>query len=202
MNAIETLKLRYPWPAEKPDVPAEMSGWFAGPNRQALAELLSPATDVVLELGSWVGMSATHICQCAPNATVLCIDHWLGSAEHHRRPEWEARLPTLYETFLVNMWEFRDRLIPMKTTTLEGMREIHALGIVPRIVYIDAAHDEESVFQDVSMAQESFPTADILGDDWPWDSVRKGVVRATWRKHFKTCGISGWHIPANQKKKT
>ena len=36
-TAIEILHHRYPWPAEKPDVPPKEFGWFHGQNRRVLS---------------------------------------------------------------------------------------------------------------------------------------------------------------------
>ena len=195
MNGLTKLRKRYPWPAACPDVSEEMHGWFAGENRRVLASLLNEQTRVVLELGSWFGMSAKFIAEHAPHAVLICIDHWKGSPEHHRRPEWRDKLPVLYDKFLRNLWPYRGRTVPMRTTTIQGMQELHALEIVPDVIYVDAAHDEESVFSDTTTALRLFPKAEILGDDWPWDSVRKGVVRAAHRMRLMVHGIACWQIP-------
>jgi len=192
------LRKRYPWPESRPEIPAEhegLHGWFSGDNQKALAAACSAETKVVVELGSWFGRSATFLAEHAPNAAILCIDHWKGSIEHHRNPTWCSRLPFLYDGFLRNLWPFRDRVVPMRTTTLEGMREVASLGIVPDLIYVDASHDQESVAADVRTALQLFPQALLLGDDWLHDSVRRGVVDAAYRLRLKVHGINCWEIP-------
>jgi hypothetical protein len=49
---------------------------------------------------------------------------------------------------------------------------------MPDLIYIDAAHDTESVASDVATALRLFPKSVLVGDDWSWDSVRTGVERA------------------------
>lgn len=165
--AIDVLRARYPWPGKCPDVPANPDGWFCGENR-AVLQRLAPGARIVLELGAWLGMSTRFIVDHT-RGIVITIDHWRGSSEHQNRPE----LATLWETFCRNAWDrHRDRLIPMRTTTLEGMRELADLKVSPDLVYVDASHETPLVIQDLTTAMELFPGAHIVGDDWTWDSVR------------------------------
>jgi len=175
--AMEQLRERYPWPAEPPAVEPDDRGWCAGQNRATLKAALGPDTKVVLELGSFLGLSTRFICEYAPNATIIAIDHWRGSVEHQPRPELAAVLPVLYETFLKNLWPWRDRVVPVRETTVVGMATVNQCGIIPDVVYIDAAHDADSVGADLRAVLEMWPDAHIIGDDWTWASVRCGVGR-------------------------
>jgi hypothetical protein len=174
---LDELRRRHSWPAKRPAVPGNLQGWFHGDNRRVLASLLSDRTEIILELGSWLGLSAAWFCERAPGATVICVDHWRGSAEHQQEMFADI-LPVLYETFLVNLWPHRDRVVPMRRPTAYGMSEIASLGITPDLVYIDASHARESVAEDVTAALRYFPRAPIVGDDWTWESVRSGVMDA------------------------
>lgn len=208
IEGLAELRKRYPWPIERPKgIGGKCTGWFAGHNKTALKAAMQPGNKVIVELGSWEGLSARWFCEEMPaGATLICIDHWEGSSEHHRRPDWAERLELLPLTFLDNLWEYRDRVIPMKTTTLAGMDELNRLGIVPDVLYVDAGHEEEFVLADVSKALDLWadkPT-EILGDDWPHNSVRRGVTRATCRcKLLAVHGASCWQIkrgePGNRK---
>lgn len=124
-----------------------------------------------------MGLSASRFLLLAPNATVICIDHWKGSEEHQSGPE-SLKLSTLYETFLVNLWEKRDRIIPVRAGNIIGMQEVASLRINPDVVYVDWSHDADSVCSDLLAAREMFPRATLIGDDWSWESVREGVQRS------------------------
>jgi hypothetical protein len=194
---LAELRKTYPWPDQRPRKPdAKPHGWFSGDNQKALAKLLTPDTKIVVELGSWFGLSAQFIARHAPKATIICIDHWKGSAEHHRRPDWKELLPKLYDGFLSNLWQYRDRVIPFKTSTLHGMTKLFNLGVIPDLVYVDAAHDEQSVEADIKTALRYFPNAEILGDDWMHFSVQLGVIRAAKGLYLRVPdnGINCWHI--------
>lgn len=164
-------------------------GWFPEECQAALAAALSDKTKVVVELGSWFGLSALFLAEHAPNATIICIDHWQGDGSITKVPEWAAQVPYSYHGFLRNLWDYRERVIPMRQDTVMGMMEIDRLGIRPDLIYVDASHDEESVYDDVSAAMRLFPITSIFGGDWRLDSVRKGLARCNIevRVHGRNC---------------
>ena len=65
---LQSLRDRYPWPSEKPAVPPNMNGWFQTPNQKMLSQLCSDQPQVVVELGSWLGLSARFFLDIAPKA--------------------------------------------------------------------------------------------------------------------------------------
>lgn len=157
------------WPNEPPDVEVDPHGWFLPQNAEVLSSLLSDNTKTVIELGSWLGQSTRHILSCAGNARVYAIDTWMGGPEHQGpNGACNEKLPTLYETFLINCWGFKDRLYPLRMTTLEGLDLIHSAGVVPDLIYVDADHTYESVIADIDKSLTLFPNAQIVGDDWGW----------------------------------
>ena len=183
-NGLETIRQRYPWPNARPDVPESLAfdnqpdGWCAAENITMFKRLCNEQTQVVIELGSWLGRSTLHLLAAAPNATVICVDHWQGSTEHHLRPEWKAKLPTLYETFLRHVWEHRHRAIPLRAITLIGLEMVAAASIGVDVIYVDASHDARSVDADIRTTLLLFPQAKVCGDDWTHGSVREGVQTA------------------------
>jgi hypothetical protein len=175
--SLEALAAAHPWPDEKPCVPPNRHhGWLMCGARQSLQESLSAQTRVVIELGSWMGLSTRFIADHAPNAVVIAVDHWKGSPEHQASKELRPLLPQLYDTFLASCWEYRDRIVPVRASTLEGMREIAGHNIQPDLIYIDADHAYESVKADLEEAIALFPKSRIVGDDWDWPGVRRSVT--------------------------
>ena len=133
----------------------------------------------------------------APQATVICVDHWLGSQEHHHNEKFRLKLPTLYETFLVNLWEERDRVIPIRLRTTEALEEIYRFQIVPDLIYIDAGHTYQDVLADVGTSLRLFPASVICGDDWSWEEVRRAVVEIA-EEQSKSIALSGQQAPGVQ----
>lgn len=184
MSALRKLQSKYKWPNKKPSVKKDdHSAFFV--NARQLEGILNDKMCLIVELGPWLGCSTRFILDHAPNAIVLTIDHWKGSAEHFNMPQVRDKLPTLYETFLVNCWEYQKRLIPMKTTTLQGLDEIHACGLQPDFLYIDASHDFQSVMSELQKIHSYFPKSLISGDDWSWPEVRKAVETFSHQYRFR-----------------
>ena len=187
------LAEKHPWPAEKPDVPAKEQGWCDEPNRKMLSGLLEDSTKIVVEVGSWLGSSTRFILDHAPSdAKMICIDHWFGSKEHRESASESirAQIPTLYETFLVNLWNDRHRIVPLRTDSLPALREIHRFGIKPDLIYIDASHDYHNALEDVKTALDLFPDSRICGDDWHYEGVRRAVNELA-QKYGKKIDIEG-----------
>jgi hypothetical protein len=175
-SLLQTFAGQFPWPAERPAVPRPPErNWLFPALREMLAQSLSPQTRLVVELGSWTGRSTRYIADLAPQARVIAVDHWEGSAEHAQDPELAALLPRLYDTFLWECWNYRERIIPVRARSVEGLRRVRDAGLRPDLVYIDADHRYEGVVADLTAALEAFPEATIVGDDWDWESVRTAV---------------------------
>ncbi len=176
---ISDLRLLYPWPEVCPDLEFDPEGWCHEEVEAAIRTIMPAGAAVLMELGSWLGKSARIMLDHAPEATVICIDHWLGSKEHKPGGRAESdKLPVLYEQFLRNMWDDRARVIPVRADTLQGMEAVARCGIRPEAIYIDASHDRQAVYRDIDNATRLFPGVPLVGDDWPFASVREAVWRA------------------------
>lgn len=197
-DPLERLRQKYPWPDERPVVqgPIESYGWFGDGTDQVLSRNLSETTRVVVELGSWLGMSTRFIADVAPNATVIAIDTWAGSTEHQNHPQFRSMLPTLYSNFLSLSWSYRNRIIPLRMTTLEGLRAVAEAGLQPDVVFIDAEHSYEAVTAEIHLAYELFPRTTLVGDDYDWDGVRQAVndFAQSSRLKVERIGVRGWQL--------
>lgn len=136
---------------------------------------MGPDMKVILELGSWLGKSTRFFASSSLNASVIAIDHWKGSTEHHQNPDWKGFLPTLYETFIKNCWIYKDRIIPVRNDTVSGMKIVAQYEIHPDLIFIDASHDYASVKADLTTALCLFPDAAICGDDYQWSDLQKAI---------------------------
>lgn len=194
-TGLAALRRIFRWPAEKPPLLSVVEGFFTLEHAKALSQFISGETRLVVELGSWLGKSTLCFLDRAPQATVIAIDTWLGSPEYYNpKPSLLGRLPTVYETFLVNCWPYRDRLIPMRTTSLVGLRLVKRAGLAPDLIYVDADHQYWAVKGDVQSAHELFPAARLIGDDYNWPSVRQAVneLGRTSGRTVNTLGVVWW----------
>jgi hypothetical protein len=168
----------YKYPHSFSRLDKDPQGWFPRWN----TELLLPKVKnkkIVVELGSWLGRS-TREWLSNSDAQVICIDTWGGSKEHIGN----KKLTTLYDTFLSNQEEWKDRVFPVRMNTVKGMAEVFKYGLEPDFIYIDASHQYEDVYTDVSLAYNYFPNAFICGDDWNWHNRTQGR-RATVQEAVK-----------------
>jgi Methyltransferase domain len=187
---LDGLRDQHPWPAREPNVPEDWHGWLLNDTLKMLYDHLTVGTRLVIECGSWLGMSARAILMAAPNATLICCDHWKGSLDHQPASgnyDWSRRLPTLYQTFLRNMWPWRDRVIPICADTLDGLAEVHHAGLVPDLVYLDSEHTFDRVSRELAFSTEHWPSTTIVGDDYGWAEVARAAnehAQKTGRRLF------------------
>lgn len=162
-DLIQLLKSLFPWPGEKPDIPELHERWFNRRKQVLLREVVPRDAKLVVELGSWLGDSTRWFCEWCPEATVVAVDTWLGSAEHLLKKR--ELLPVLHETFLANCWEFRDRLVPFRNTSLGALNFMAWLRLKPDVIYFDSDHSFWGLMSELETAQELFSEALFVGDD-------------------------------------
>ena len=153
-------------------------GWFF--NGELVEDCLKimPAK-IVIEVGSWLGLSTRFIARILPeNGTVYAIDTWLGSKEHQQDPRLTSRMPHLYQTFLSNVKhaELTQKIVPIRMASLEAAE---ALNVEGDLIYIDASHEEEDVYNDIIAWHAHLAKGGIIcGDDWNSVPVKSGVMQA------------------------
>jgi SAM-dependent methyltransferase len=164
---------KYPLEEYYSKVPKDDHGWFPRWNQELLLPKVANKK-LVVELGSWLGKS-TRMWLKNSQANVICIDTWQGSIEHNKkRKDIKNKLSSLKDTFLCNQEEWRDRVFPLQMNTVKGMVTISNYGLEPDFIYIDASHQYEDVYTDLSLAYNCFPGALICGDDWGWRNRSQG----------------------------
>lgn len=187
--ACRRLGIDNPWDAPHGEYEYDGHGWFPDENRSGLEQLLRGLrshrrNDVltVIELGSWLGKSTRWFATHAD--LVLAVDHWKGSREHHKpgRRDTAERVHGTYERFLSNCRKYRDTVLPLRMSTADAAR-LSLTYSGADLVYVDAGHDERSVYRDlVAYAPHLAPHGVLCGDDWNFGSrkgwpVRRAVTR-------------------------
>jgi len=195
LHGIDRLRWDFPWPSQRPPVPEDPHGWFDDVNRQSLEQFLSDDTRLILELGSWLGKSARWMLDQAPNATLAAIDTWNGN-QCYEYVALRDELPTLYSRFLGNGWPYRDRLIPIRRRSVDGMRLVAEAGLSPDLIYVDADHHYPGVKADLETAAALFPATQLVGDDYRLEGVKRAVDEFAHARslHVKLAGRSAWWL--------
>ena len=168
------------WPNEKPNLPFDSHGWFG--HHKVFEKFFDKNVKNVCELGTWLGSSTRYILDCAPNCHVFAVDHWSddikdygnGGVAKSSDPGIE-KISTLWNQFLANCWDYRERLHPIRMKTNEGLDLLGKFDIKMDVVYIDASHGYDDVYSDISMTLSNWPDAKIIGDDYGWEGVRKAA---------------------------
>ena len=190
------------WPSRKPNVPEFFHGWLLDTHKRVFSQVINENTTCIAELGSWYGASCDYLCREAPNAKVYAVDLWDErvilddthyGTDDHRKLSAMLREHPLHDTFLVNLWRYRDRLTPIRKDSVSGLRYLAKLGVTPQVIYIDASHHYEHVKQDISTALDLFPSAVLVGDDYGhYEDVRRAVQECA-EKYGKTIHVDTNH---------
>ncbi len=164
-------------------------GWASYPEvLDTTIDVLKPK--VIVEIGTWLGQSTFNMLERAlchdPEASIICVDTWLGSPEHWFNPEWKAGLrlengrPNIYPIFIDNVCAkgFEDYIVPLNMTSLQAAKILHNLEVSPDLIYLDGAHDKDEVLADI---ENYWPFLNaggcMVGDDYcdPWPGVVEAV---------------------------
>ncbi len=168
----------------------DLSGWNSThPFFRRLLEEFKPK--LIIELGVWKGMSSLHMAvqsgKLGLKTEILAIDTWLGSSAHlssdGRRDELSPRngYPTLYETFLANVYSKKqqDVIVPLPMDGTSAAFALKRLGVKADLIHIDASHEYEACLQDFRNYWEILADDGVmLCDDYGiWPDVSRAVCQ-------------------------
>jgi predicted O-methyltransferase YrrM len=166
-------------------LPQNMDGWFTKENSESLRQLITEhQPKVIVELGSWLGLSTIFMAKLLDdNGKLYAIDNWVGEdiIAYSNKSEIAGVkhiISVLFQQFLSNVihHNMSNKIIPIRMDTKEAAV---ALNVKADLIYVDASHDEESVFNDIMSWYPKLTQRGVMcGDDWKWESVRRGVDRA------------------------
>jgi hypothetical protein len=197
LSPVEQLRLAYPWPAVRPAVPPSRRGWDGGGRDLVTRRLVANNVKVVLEVGSFLGLSTRLWLDAVPDAVAVCIDPWFDRYDDdsgfRHWPDVVGK--NIYHLFLSSNWEYRDRIVPVRGLSPAMLDVVADLGVKPDLIFIDGLHDYDSVTTDIETCHRLWPDAILTGDDWTHDkhtfpprAVREAVEDFAARK--------GWRVDA------
>lgn len=168
--------------------PITTPGWFHhGAKILELVEQYQPK--VCVELGTWLGASAIPVARSIRRwgGTLFCVDTWAGDV-HTPTGTVRPQAPWMLVSCARNLMDAgvgaQVRLIPATT------EQAHEWWTEPiDYLYIDAAHDYESVRADLSTwVPHVKPGGLILGDDYGHRFFPG--VRQAWDEYEQTHGLT------------
>jgi len=169
-------------------LPFYMLGFFSLENRRFLEGFIKKyKPEAVVDLGSWLGASASYMAFFMPeNSKVYAVDyfnsaldHFIEDSENIKHAALTLDISPLHYQFLSNIIHYNlcDKIIPVKMSSLQASR---SLAIKADLIYMDASTDEESVYQDIMHWYPKLNKGGIIcGENWKWfEGVQRGVSRA------------------------
>lgn len=183
-------------------------GWFSGPNRAMIEQFIRTQNPkVILEVGTWLGNSAIFMAHLlAEDGKLYAVDHWQGSIEHDTMPDAKIRLKTLYQQFLSNVVYagMANKIVPLRMSSLEAARSI---SVQPDLIYLDGAHSEEDIYNDILAWYPKLNKGGILcGDDYAWGDAQIGYIKNGIERAARILGLGKptivenifWYFPVKQ----
>ena len=130
----------------------------------------------IVEVGVYQGKLTAYLAR-STRATVYAVDHWRGPAAY---PGSGLRCDETTEAAFrrrVAPWLKEGRVVVVKEESVAAAGKLlDAFGPVFDLVFIDAAHDYESVRADILAWRPLVRPGGILcGHDYNWDGVRRAV---------------------------
>jgi hypothetical protein len=160
-------------------------GWTGEEAKKIFKKVLNENNiESFCELGSFLGTSAKAILdnRVNENMKLYCVDiwdrDWIERNYDKKIKEWvfgHIGERDLYETFLDNLREYKDNVIPIKNTTLRAVQTLYSRGIKIDAFYVDANHEYNSVKEDLNVIKKLYPSSIICGDDFDFEGVEKAV---------------------------
>jgi len=158
---------------------------------------------LILDVGSYWGGSCIRMARLAreispgDDVTVVAIDTWLGSAEHHLQMVGASSYGAMYTQFCDNIVRagMADIVVPFPQNSVTAAQILTHYQIQPDLIYIDASHDYRSVLTDIENYWKILRVGGILfGDDFdaPWYGVIRAVLEFT-DKHGVALQLSKAH---------
>jgi predicted O-methyltransferase YrrM len=158
-------------------LPIDLRGWNG--NNPIFAQLISQVKpNIILEVGTWKGQSTISMAKAVKalhyQATIFCIDTWLGAIEFKENErlygdDWNRMLlhgyPQVYYQFISNCVheDVIDLIEPVPATSRDAVK------FVPdaELIYIDGDHTYLGVLEDLNNYWPKLkPGGVMFGDDY------------------------------------
>ena len=191
-----------------PTHPLDLQGWVG--NQTIFEKLIDQQKpSVIIEVGTWKGKSAIMMANVAKrlnlNCKIYCVDTWLGAIEFwdwlSHTPERNLHLkhgyPQVYYQFLSNVVHTnnQDVIIPVPLPSNLGCKLLKRKNIQSQLIYIDASHETDDVYDDMKHYYELLSPGGIMfGDDYSWESVRNGVNKFVSDRNYQSQLSNDGHI--------
>lgn len=137
-----------------------------------------PSGSKFVEVGSWKGRSASYMCVEIANSgktiDFYCVDHFLGSSEHHNGM---GNLTDLYGKFVENMTPVENYYSLLKMPSVDAAATFADASL--DFVFIDASHECEDVKNDIVAWLPKVKSGGILaGHDYHHPPIQQALAES------------------------
>lgn len=181
----------------------DCTGWHS--THPVFKQLLDETkAKLVIEVGSWKGASAIHMCHVCPDVRVICVDTFLGGADHWASDQPQDEIPkccgypTMYYQFLYNVKRsgLTKQITPVPLTSRAAA--VLLKNASADLIYIDGSHQYEDALNDM---HDYWPMVRkggaMFGDDVGFTDVRKAVDHfCDSRRKYEVVAENFWIIRA------
>lgn len=135
----------------------------------------------VVEIGSWMGQSIIHLCQrlqdLGKTAKVNCVDTWRGEENQPAHTDIvAAHGGSIFSVFNDNIEAAKVSEMIRVVIGDSAESAAHFEDASLDFIFIDAAHDYDSVVKDLAAWYPKLkPNGIFAGHDYPWHEVEKAV---------------------------
>jgi hypothetical protein len=156
------------WPTEKPaPIAFDFEDRLDEGQEETLRGLLNNRHQIILILCASRGLETRFVCEQLPKSTIIAVDRWSDDKPH------SYETPQQFEKFLINCWDYRNRILPLSVSNSEGLRALAAEQITPDAVYFNDCESLEQLSTELELALTIFPRAKVFGDGWNSPSVQR-----------------------------
>lgn len=181
---VKSQAVDFVWPEQRPAEPPFR--WsLDGGGRELITGLISQhGWKTMIEVGVYCGGSALQWLDACPDLFLYGVDPYPADAApgtyfaKHRttslvtltnetEDQFIARMSKpdcLYPAIIANMWDYRDRFVPIRGFSPQALIDLAGAGVVPDLIYLDAMKTGE----EMSVIRDLWPSCIITGDDWTW----------------------------------
>ena len=194
INTLTRLKKEYPWPKIQPSC-THLHWSLDGGGKELVSKIIKEKNSkVLLEIGVFFGGSLKTWLDTNPTITTVAVDLWDNDrwwaeyAKAHGRESFYDQLAAKngpFNTFLATMWDYQNRIIPVRARWEESLPDLHRLGLQPDIIFIDA----DKAGNILELCSQLFPNAVIAGDDWNWGDEEGYPMRTLVRQFARKNGL-------------
>lgn len=154
-----------------------IQGWFGFQKLYSDIVISLDNNSHIVEVGSWKGRSSVYmgveILNSGKKIKFDCVDTWMGSIEHQS----DSLLETpdgLYNMFINNIEPLKHIITPVRETSTNAAKLYSDESL--DFVFIDAAHDYDSVKEDIESWYPKIKIGGFLaGHDYNHPPVKNAV---------------------------